>query len=92
MNSGETTEDPAPWGRGWVGRGESEERGEKAQAGGSRASRVQSFTLEAFGILRSRRGRGGREGGGRPGGGAGLCRGPCDQLAFFSMEKKDPDP
>jgi hypothetical protein len=29
-NSGEITEDPAPWGRGWVGRGESEERGEEA--------------------------------------------------------------
>jgi hypothetical protein len=58
-NSGEITEDPAPWGRGWVERGESKERGEKAQAGGGRVSGVQTFTVEAFGILQSREGRGG---------------------------------
>ena len=92
MNSGEMTEDPASCGRGWVRRGESEERGEGAQAGGSRVSRVRSFALEAFGILQSRGGRRGQEGGEGPGGVAGLCWGLCDWPAFFSMEKKDPDP
>ena len=58
-NLGEITKDPAPWGRGWVERGESEERGEEAQAGGGRASGVQTFAVEAFGILQSREGRGG---------------------------------
>jgi hypothetical protein len=90
-NSGETKGDPAPWGRGWVRWGDSEERGEEAQAGGGRASKVRSFALEAFRILRSGGGRGGREGGGRPGGGVGLHWGPHDRPAFFSMEKKDPD-
>jgi hypothetical protein len=92
MNSGEMTEDPASCGRGWVRRGESEERGEEAQAGGGRASGVHFFAVEAFGILQSRGGRGGREGGGGPGGVTGLRQGPHDRPAFFSMEKKDPDP
>jgi hypothetical protein len=39
-NLGETYKDPTPWGRGWVRRGESKERGEEAQPGGGRASGV----------------------------------------------------